>query len=405
VRAKLRLASALVAITVAVVAVASLSGGATEAHPGHPQKKLFEGRWHYEVQGGDYDSWMDLSTSDLWVNCANQAACANRWFGPFDASMADWNGQPTTVRFDYEEGVYNELFDVNVVVDDTLGDPGLLGFGPSFDQDGNMCFGPCDVYYGIVWVADQPHSGPYGTDPVRQATLTHELGHILQLRHESVNADESVLYECGSDDTGPIPHSVMSYDCIDPAAVGGSGEYAVQPFDTCGVNHTALDPAFGYAGCEMDETPTPEPTDTPAPTNTPQPTATPAATSTAQPSATPTPGSSQSPPPAPTESPEPTDDAVQRVWGDVNCSAAANPVDSLTLLRHDSGLAVDQPAGCPQPDDEVGVAQMNVPWGDVDCGGSVSPVDSLKVLRSDAGMGVDYAAGCPHIGDTVGVTG
>jgi hypothetical protein len=31
-----------------------------------------------------------------------------------------------------------------------------------------------------------------------------------------VNANESVEYACGFDDTGEIPHSVMSYGCVTP---------------------------------------------------------------------------------------------------------------------------------------------------------------------------------------------
>jgi hypothetical protein len=43
-------------------------------------------------------------------------------------------------------------------------------------------------------------------------------------------------------------------------------------------------------------------------------------------------------------------------------------------------------------------------WGDVDCSGAVSPVDSLKLLRFDAGLSVAQEEGCPLIGSEVLVT-
>ena len=35
------------------------------------------------------------------------------------------------------------------------------------------------------------------------------------------------------------------------------------------------------------------------------------------------------------------------IAGDVDCNGQVNPVDSLHLLRHDAGLQVNQPPGCP----------------------------------------------------------
>ena len=91
--------------------------------------------------------------------------------------------------------------------------------------------------------------GIYGTSDVRLGTTVHELGHLLNLRHESVNADESIRYQCGFDNTGPIPVSAMAYDCIDPPAIGGAGIKNVQLWDTCGVNHAYPDPVFEWEGC------------------------------------------------------------------------------------------------------------------------------------------------------------
>ncbi len=45
----------------------------------------------------------------------------------------------------------------------------------------------------------------------------------------------------------------MSYNCIDPVPVGGQGIYAIQPWDTCGVNHAYYDPTIGYSGCGVTE--------------------------------------------------------------------------------------------------------------------------------------------------------
>jgi hypothetical protein len=368
-----RIVAGLIAALLVAVGLAVL-GGQAESHSGHPQKKLFPERWHYQPDG-DYDAWMTLSTSDVWLDCdGSPGVCGAKWFDPFDATMADWNSQPMTARFAYTESVRDMNFDVNVIVDDEVpGGPGLLGFAPTYDENGDFCFSACDVYSGIVWVGDDAHSGVYGTAHDRQATLAHELGHIITLRHESVNSSETVLYDCGFDDTGVIPYSIMAYDCIDPVVIGGEGLYLVEPWDACGVNHAYFDPAFQYSGCD---------------------------------GSTATPVPSQSPPPGPTLTPSPTPGGPPEmtfVWGDLNCSGASDPVDSLTVLRYDSGLSVSQAAGCPLMGSAVGAASVEVTWGNVDCMGLITPVDSLKVLRKDAGLSVAKAAGCPDIGASVPV--
>lgn len=356
--ARMRIVGALVVVAVAAIGLATVAGPA-ESHDGHAQKKLFQERWHYQPDG-DFDAWMNLSTSDVWLNCDDPAACGAKWDGPFTDSLADWNSQPMTVRFGYTDEVRDVDFDVNVYIeDDVPGEPGLLGFAPTFDIDGFPCAGPCNVYSGIVWIGDDAHTPPYGTANDRLATLSHEMGHIVSLAHESTDPFELLLFDCGMDDTGPIPHSVMAYDCVDPVSIGGAGESDVQPWDTCGVNHAYPDPAFGYSGCDLTTT-------TPSPTPSPSPTATPL--------------------------------VLTFVWGDVNCSGESNPIDSLALLRFDAGLAVSQAPGCPAMDDELTPASIQFAWGDVDCGGSINPVDALKVLRVDAGLAVTGAPGCPEIG-------
>ena len=391
--AGMRIAGALAIAAFVTIGLAAMADPA-ESNTGHQQKKLFPERWHYQPNG-DYGAWMNLGTSDVWLNCdGSAAACGAKWDGPFTSSMADWNGQPMTVRFDYTDEVRDANFDVNVYIEDTVpGDPGVLGVAPTYDINGIPCWGPCDVYSGIVWIGDDAHNGVYGTDNDRLATLSHEMGHIVSLAHESTNADETQLYDCGMDDTGPIPHSVMAYDCINPVSIGGEGESGVQPWDTCGVNHAYNDPAFGYSGCDLTTT-TPSPTPAASPTPTPSPSPSVAASPPTAPTATPT----------PSPSPTPTPLLLTFAWGDANCSDTSDPIDSLLTLRHDAGLNVSLPAGCPAlgtsvDDGGTGIATARI-WGDVDCSGAVNPIDSLKVLRNDAGLSVSKIdPSCLNIGD------
>jgi hypothetical protein len=107
------------------------------------------------------------------------------------------------------------------------------------------------------------------------------------------------------------------------------------------------------------------------------------------------------PTPSPTPSPSPTPAGEQLVWGDDNCSAAPDPIDSLLTLRHDAGLATNT-GDCPDMGQVVEVANASPhPWGDVDCSGAVNPVDSLKKLRYDAGLPVVQPDGCPAVGAAV----
>ena len=356
-----RIAGALLIAAFVAIGIGALAG-TVESHSGHPQKKLFpEERWHYQPDG-DYGAWMNLSTSDVWLNCdGSAAACGAKWDGPFTSSMADWNGQPTTVRFDYADGIQNTEFDVDVYIEDEIpgGGGGLLGFAPTYDINGVLCSSSCVVYSGIVYIGDDPHSGYYGTANDRLATISHEMGHIVQLAHESTNPGETQVYACGTDDTGPIPHSVMAYECIDPVAIGGLGESFVQPWDVCGVNHAYNDPALGFTGCDLTTI---------------------------------------------TATPSPTPPAEVVTWADNNCSLQVNPVDSLFVLRGDAGLPTNT-GDCPDMGQDIEVLNASPHiWGDVDCSGGMTPVDSLKILRYDAGLSASQAANCPLIGSQVLVT-
>jgi hypothetical protein len=344
---------------VAVVVVAAIGGGLAEGHDGHPQKKLFESRWYHQVQGNNYVSWMDLSTSDHWFECGtDEGDCMSRWGTPVGDAVADWNASDMTVDF-VPAGTQDLENNINVFIEDELfGDPTLLGFETDYDINEDECFFSCTIYYQEVYVSDTAHSGPYGTYEERRGTVAHELGHALALRHESVNGDESVQYDCGVDDTGEIPLSIMSYNCIDPGPVG-QGIFQVQPWDVCGVNHAYYDPTIGYGDCEGGSEPTP----------------------TASPTITPGPG--------------------QVFWGDVDCGGGVNPVDSLKLLRTDAGLPVSQPGGCPGMGANVTIGGNPRAWGDLNCNGDVEPVDSLFVLRKDGGLPVNTPSGCPEMGAPV----
>ena len=143
-------------------------------------------------------------------------------------AVNDWNAQPDTAEF-LVQGNFNAFYDMNIVFWDTVfdsGDPSLLGIAlPGVGltpQTATYCDpNACTWQWGEAHLGDDGHSGPWGTDQSRHATIVHELGHLLSLRHESVNANETQLYECGFDNTGSIPLSIMSYDCIDPPAWPG----------------------------------------------------------------------------------------------------------------------------------------------------------------------------------------
>lgn len=258
---------AIVAALLTLVAVFVIGNYSADAHVAvHPEKKLFTGRW--------YKSSVDLTASPPWFGVpdaggvagdpcdggVNTASCVSKWSGPAYASYADWNSQPSTARF-HVQGYQDHGWDNNLYIVDNIqgAPPGLLGYAAYHDQNGQQCIpyvypgAPyCSVYrYGDAVIIDNNHTGVFGTAVARQATITHELGHVLSLRHESVNADESVLYPCGQDDTGPIPPSVMAYNCVDPPGYPyfGAGIYNVQEWDTCGVNHAYPDAVYEWESC------------------------------------------------------------------------------------------------------------------------------------------------------------
>jgi hypothetical protein len=323
----------------AVAGVLALLSITTFAHDGHPQKRLLPFTW-YQQPNGDYTSWMTLSTSDIILECDND--CASRWETPFTGAVDDWNRQPTTVFLAYQDGVQDLDFDVNVIVQDAvLGNPSLFGLARFFDVNYDECFFSCEVWYAWAMAGDDSHTGGWGTPQQRQATISHELGHLLGLGHESTNPSEGELYPCGYDNTGPIPHSIMSYNCIDPADErAGLEQHEVAPWDACGVNHKYNDPNWGFGGCEGLTTAVP-----------------------------------------------PTKRA------DLDCDNDIDSVDALRDLRFVAGLDPGIPGGCPPPG--VFALQRSGFAGDIDCDNDADALDALRVLRFVAALPLGLETWCP----------
>ena len=262
VRRRLGPCAALATALVALTAVLAIGNYDADAHSTvHPQKKLFNGRW--------YKPAVDLTASPPWfgvpgypdAQCdggTDTSSCVSKWQGPAYSAYGDWNNQPSTARF-FVQPYRDHNWDNNIYVVDSFGPPGLLGLAAFYDNNGADCSphaypgaNYCAVYrWSDAIIVDDNHTGVFAPAVNRTTTIIHELGHVLTLRHESVNTNESVRYECGQDDTGPIPHSVMSYDCIFPpgSPYFGNGEYYVQDWDVCGVNHAYPDPVYEWEDC------------------------------------------------------------------------------------------------------------------------------------------------------------
>jgi hypothetical protein len=348
---------------VALLAITAVSGLITaglmgvDAHPGHVQKTLFTGRWYNA-------STMDLSTSqinnaNLLLCDGNFNLCSPKWAGPITGAVNQWNAQQDTADFVVQPD-YNLNYDINIWVIDNISavQPGILGMAFFYNSTGaecdpDACGATNTYYYGDAVMGDDWHFGDYGGATARQTTVLHELGHLLSLCHESVTgscqSSEGAHLQCGTDDSGPVPTSVMAYDCIQPPSVGGSGVTTIQPFDVCGVNHAYPDATFGFAGCPA--TPTPSPSPIPAGAN---------------------------------------------AFGNVDCGGGISSVDSLKVLRKGAGLTYSQTEPCPDIADEMHASGW--PQGDVDCSTAVNSVDSLKLLRFNSGLSVAQAPGCPTIG-------
>ncbi len=123
------------------------------------------------------------------------------------------------------------------------------------------------------------------------------------------------------------------------------------------------------------------PTATAAPTASPSPTAT-----VLEVTETPAPASGTA---APTPTPTATATATPALSPTPTPTATATPTVSPSLTATPNG-GTETPA-----------PTSGHPWGDVDCSGAISPIDSLKILRADAGLRVAQNNDCPEIGSTV----
>jgi hypothetical protein len=98
--------------------------------------------------------------------------------------------------------------------------------------------------------------------------------------------------------------------------------------------------------------------------------------------------------------------APTRVWGDHNCSGAADPVDSLGDLLNLAQLPpLTHASDCPDVGGTVDVAGFSPHvWGDVDCQGAVNAIDALRILRFVAHLSLTPIAGCPDVGAEVSLS-
>ena len=92
------------------------------------------------------------------------------------------------------------------------------------------------------------------------------------------------------------------------------------------------------------------------------------------------------------------------IWGDIDCSNAADIGDAINVQRAIAGLSVNYGNDCPHVGDVVMVNGVQRTWGDIDCSGAADIGDAINIQRAIAGLSVNYGSGCPEIGDTVTVT-
>ncbi len=160
--------------------------------------------------------------------------------------------------------------------------------------------------------------------------------------------------------------------------------------------------------------PTASPTATPSP-GTPTATATASPTATATPSETCliAQENCETATPTFTGTLGPTPTMKDVVWGDDQCDEESNPVDSLFTLRFDAGLSTNT-GDCPPMNHDITIVEVlpaglggespEGKWGNVDCDAETNPIDSLKILRYDAGFDSGQDEPCPLIGADVRIS-
>ncbi len=256
--------STLVLLLAAVIGGLQLNSALADHNPAQePEKGLFGERW-YHTSGPT--PWLELSTSSVRNDCdGDPGVCGAKWNAPVSGGIVDWDLQDTTAFFD-PQGDQSNFYDVNIQILDEVCDaaaalhsPGgfgctSLGVQAAYDSAYDYCIGAgCTTFYSWAFIGDDQHSGAYGVEDQRQGTVVHELGHVLNLTHESTTPAGDL--PCGKGPGGiDVPHSVESYNCIDPpsASAGGNpgqNEGYVHDWDNCGVNHAYPDDTIGTAGC------------------------------------------------------------------------------------------------------------------------------------------------------------
>ena len=202
----------------------------------------------------------------------------------------------------------------------------------------------------------------------------------------------------GNTQTHSLESTSPALDAANPAAPG-TLTYSCETVDQRGVSRPRDGNGDQIARCDIGAfeqlggPPVPTPIGTPAPTASATVTASPTASATA----------TASPTPSPTASPSPTQTPVQLTWANANCLSDINPVDSLSVLRADAGLSVNQGSPCLDLGELAFFDGIQRIWGDFDCSGNMNPVDALKILQYDSGFAPGQAAGCPSFGDLVAV--
>lgn len=92
------------------------------------------------------------------------------------------------------------------------------------------------------------------------------------------------------------------------------------------------------------------------------------------------------------------------VWGDANCDGVFNAIDSLLALLNHASLHKTH-VGCPRAGQTVFIDGVPYVWGDIDCSGDAGPLDTLEWLRRVAGFArATPIPDCPEEGETVVVT-